>query len=303
MDQGMDHTPEGSAQASGPYAADLIRTQTRRLGKLQPDVLADEDPEPLHQLRVSLRRLRTALGQFAPALDLPEGISDRRIARVARRTGLCRDLDVLRQRLVGDLTPHLPESERRALRPMLKRLGRDRRLAFEGLTEGLRSAAYLKLLARLNQWQAGPRFTALGALPVEPWLFEWQAQVSAGLFLHPGWFTADPQASELHDLRKRIKGVRYALENLEPFAGAGLAGWIGELRRCQDSLGDLHDLQVLSEALEDQLDGKRLGCLPVLLEGIAARTRARWQDWQQQNRSLRSDPSRRALYEALLGVG
>jgi hypothetical protein len=53
--------------SSGAYALDLIQRQVRRLGKLQGEVLADCDPEPLHQLRVSLRRLRTALSQFGPA--------------------------------------------------------------------------------------------------------------------------------------------------------------------------------------------------------------------------------------------
>ena len=56
------------ALSSGAYALDLIQRQVRRLGKLQGEVLADRDPEPLHQLRVSLRRLRTALSQFGPAL-------------------------------------------------------------------------------------------------------------------------------------------------------------------------------------------------------------------------------------------
>ena len=90
-----------AAGSSGAHAALLIQRQTRRLGKLQPDVLADQDPEPLHQVRVSLRRLRTVLQQFAPALVLPDTISDRRIAKVARHTGLTRDLDVLQQRLQG----------------------------------------------------------------------------------------------------------------------------------------------------------------------------------------------------------
>ena len=84
---------------SGAFAQELIHRQIRRLGKLQAEVLADRDPEPLHQLRVSLRRLRTALLQFGPALELPESVSERRIAAVARRTSLCRDLDVLQLRL------------------------------------------------------------------------------------------------------------------------------------------------------------------------------------------------------------
>jgi inorganic triphosphatase YgiF len=73
---GAAPTPSGgNATSAGPsngaYAFALIQRQTRRLGKLQSAVLADTDPESLHQLRVSLRRLRTALTLFTPALQLP----------------------------------------------------------------------------------------------------------------------------------------------------------------------------------------------------------------------------------------
>ena len=119
-----DNPPGEPVITSGAYALELIQRQTRRLGKLQAEVLADRDPEPLHQLRVSLRRLRTALVQFGPALDLPELVDRGRIAAVARRTGLCRDLDVLRLRLQDQLLPNLPESEQRSMEAAMKRLGR-----------------------------------------------------------------------------------------------------------------------------------------------------------------------------------
>jgi CHAD domain-containing protein len=284
----------------GPYAADLIQRQTRRLGKLQSDVLADQDPEPLHQLRVSLRRLRTALSQFAPALRIPEGVSDRRIARVARRTSLCRDLDVLRDRLEKQLLPPLPEEERRAMKPVLKRLSRNRRLAFEDLEEALTGGPYLKLLARLHDWQLSPRFSPLGDLPLRPWLFEWQLQASSGLFLHGGWFAADPHDPALHDLRKRIKGLRYALEHLETFAAPALGEWIGLLKKAQDCLGDLHDLQVLATILGDQLERGVSDTLPVLQAGILAQQAERWNQWSDQAADLREEANRHRLYTSLI---
>ncbi len=292
--------PATAPPSCGAYAAELIRKQTRRLGKLQPEVLADADPEPLHQLRVSLRRLRTALSQFAPALELPDGIGDRRIARVARRTGLCRDLDVLGLRLEQDLLPPLPETDRDALQPLLKHLRRDRRQAFAELEEALRGAAYLKLLARLHDWQNQPRYTALGEEPLDLWLFEWQSQLGAGLFLHPGWFAADPLAPALHELRKRLKGVRYALEHLEPFGTPALTDWLAELRRAQDNLGDLHDLQVLDTTLAGGRPARSLeAALPALRGLIAARQQASWRGWCEQSARLRSPASRQRFHTAL----
>ena len=290
-----------AAGSSGAHAALLIQRQTRRLGKLQPDVLADQDPESLHQLRVSLRRLRTVLQQFAPALVLPDTISDRRIAKVARHTGLTRDLDVLQQRLQGSLMPLLPAAEQKALRPVLKRLKRERRQAFEGLEEALRSAAYLKLLARLHHWQLQPRFTPLGEQPLRSWLLEWQASASASLFLHGGWYATDPLDPALHELRKRLKALRYTLEPLEELVGPALSRWIALLRQAQDHLGELHDLQVLTEGLFDQQrPGQPEISLPGLEAEIAQEQEQQWHHWLALAGTLHSDAARQELQATLL---
>jgi CHAD domain-containing protein len=286
--------------SSGDYAAELIQRQTRRLGKLQAEVLADRDPEGLHQLRVSLRRLRTALGQFGAALEMPDAVSDRRIAKVARRTGLTRDLDVMRDRLTSTWLPALPGPEQQALKPVLKQLARDRQAAFEGLAATLREGPYLKLLARLHKWQQAPRFTAIGQRPLRGWLLEWQGQAIGSLFLQTGWFVTDPHDQALHELRKTIKGVRYSLEYLEPFASEALAGWLAELRRAQDCLGDLHDLQVLSEALSDHLDRDLTKAVPALCQAIELQKAERWGQWLSKVEALLSDGSRRALHTSLL---
>ena len=95
--------------SNGAFAVDLIGRYTHKLVALQSPVLADRDPEPLHLMRVSLRRLRSCLQQFAPALRLPRAVADPRLAKTVRRLGMARDLDVLRQRLEQDLMAELPE--------------------------------------------------------------------------------------------------------------------------------------------------------------------------------------------------
>ena len=286
--------------SNGGYALQLIQRQTRRLGTLQPKVLADDDPEGLHQLRVSLRRLRTVLGQFAPALVLPAAITDARIARVARRTGLTRDLDVMGERLTTSLLPALPDRERHGLRPVLKRLARDRHQAFEGVGEALTGAGYLKLLARLRKWQHKPTFTAMGQLPFQDWILEWKLPIVAGLFFHPGWVADDPSSEDLHDLRKRIKGVRYALENLEPFLEPAVLAWIGQLKQAQEDLGELHDLQVLQSRLLDRPRSRPHGGFPALEAEIVRQRSDRWHHWRVLAAELASAQARRSLQRHLL---
>jgi CHAD domain-containing protein len=60
-------------------------------------------------------------------------VSERRIAAVARRTSLCRDLDVLQLRMRDQLLPRLPNDEQRSLEGAMKRLTRDRTQAFGSL--------------------------------------------------------------------------------------------------------------------------------------------------------------------------
>ena len=180
---------------------------------LQAGVLADQDPEPLHQLRIQLRRLAVLLQQFEPALRLPDGVSSTRVAKIGRRLGLARDLDVLRDRLEHQLMPGLPEAELNALKPMRKQLRRERRLAFSEVVEDLRGRRYLKLLARLQAWLRDPQFTPLASEALEPWLPEFHTQLTGDLFLLPGW--RSEVSDELHALRKRIKHVQYAARYMD----------------------------------------------------------------------------------------
>lgn len=289
--------------SSGAFALELIHRQIRRLGKLQGEVLADRDPEPLHQMRVSLRRLRTALLQFGPALELPESVSERRIAAVARKTSLCRDLDVLQLRMREQLLPQLPKDEQRSLEGAMQRLARDRAQAFGSLVEALHSSRYLKLLERLHKQHKRPRFTHLGQRPLLPWLVDWQAPFTAGLFLHPGWTVADPAAEALHGLRKRIKAARYSLENLERWCDSSILAWIEDLRQAQDHLGELHDLRLLNRTLTDGSHLRKRSALPVLRAELDGQQLQHWLRWQALSQRLLADSNRHTIQRQLLALG
>ncbi len=291
--------PNASIICTGTYALELIKIQVKRLGKLQPDVLADEDPESLHQLRVSLRRLRTILLQFMPALVLPESVDAGRIATVARRTSLARDLDVLGERLEMQLLPSLPDGEQRAMEPALKRLRRQRNQAFELLVDALRSPNYLKILARLHRWQDSPRFTRLGEQAIAYWLYELQVSFTGNLFLHRGWYAQDFRDEELHSLRKRIKGARYALENLEPWLDDMAQATIAQLKSAQGILGDLNDLRVIELILMDHKMPIKLKKLPMLRGEIKRQQQECWQNWRRHASMLQSNKFRHGFHDQL----
>ncbi|HEY9825233.1 MAG TPA: CHAD domain-containing protein, partial [Stenomitos sp.] len=78
------------------FALASIQKHFHKSIKHEDEVRADEDPEPLHQMRVGMRRLRTALTVFAPFVDLSPQL-ERDVAHISRRLGNVRDLDVLGQ--------------------------------------------------------------------------------------------------------------------------------------------------------------------------------------------------------------
>jgi CHAD domain-containing protein len=304
MDQAPNCDPVnemGGNPSGGSYAAERIGLLVKGIVGLQSDVLKDRDPEPLHQLRVRFRYLGTLLRQFAPALLLPERVSENQLAKTGKCLGLVRDLDVLLGQLEHHYLPLLADQDRALLKPLLKSLRRQRKLAFTEMAEELRSRRYLKLLAQLQGWQRKPVFSAMGEEPAQDWLAEWKAPVLAGLLSHAGWRAtdADRDAPDLHDLRKRIKQARYGLANLQALVPESLDPWLGSFKSQQETLGMLNDLQVLTKALDNQLSEELETELPDLHQQMQAQKRELWQQWQGQARWILAEPGRKALYGLL----
>ena len=284
--------------SAGAFALERLQHLSHRLHHLRADVLADRDPEALHQYRVSLRRLRSLLIQFAPALVLPARVTPRRLALLARATGQTSDLDVLRQRLEQELLPALAAPQRqRCGKGLLDALAERRQKAFALLEAELLAPRTQRLLERLTAWQQQPRFTPLGEQPLQPWIREWLLSVAGGAFLHSGWFAQTPDAAALHDLRKRLKAVRYGLELLQEPLGAPGEAWLQRWRRAQSCLGDLQDLAVLERWLEQERRPRWGDSWEPLQAWIRAERQACWSRWLLLRSELLEPACRRSLLE------
>lgn len=283
--------------SNGALAQGLITQHLQRVISCHQRVLDRHDPEPLHQMRVAMRRLRTTLQQFAPLLVLPAEVTDRRLGRVVRRLGMARDLDVLQGRLVDTFMPQLPKAEEAALQPVLKALRRERHQARDHLRDVLHSSGHLSLVAALQQWLKQPRTTPLAAQPAQEWLLEWQLPGLQTLMLHPAWLVSEAGAEvdSLHALRKQIKTARYQLENLAGLMGPQVQPWIGHLRQGQDLLGELNDLEVLRQAIEDQLPSGLRQSLPQLHWLLQQHGLRCWSLWREQVDLLWTPRQRRRL--------
>ncbi|MFS6827996.1 CHAD domain-containing protein [Cyanobium sp. ATX-6F1] len=121
---------------------------------------------------------------------------------------------------------------------------------------------------------------------------------------HPGWWAADPHrdATVLHDLRKRVKGARYGLENLAPLLGGRPSGWIERFKAVQGCLGDLQDLQVLRAALGEQLERPLAEVLPSLAVELERREGLNWGRWRLLAQEA-LDPKERRKLNQILSAG
>jgi CHAD domain-containing protein len=223
-------------------------------------VLADTDTEFLHDLRVSVRRTRSALKLFGDALTEEEvAFFAAEFKWVGDLTTPTRDLDVHLLDFDG-VAQALSAAKPDDLEPFRGYLEQRRRKEFRALARGLKSTRFTELtsdwrakLITIKNSNPAPTITTVrsgagkeaaggttGCLAAECTRAAFAKVAKRGVEITP-----ESPAESLHDLRKRCKEVRYALEFFAPLHDRPTqAKVIGELKRLQDCLGDFQDTAV-----------------------------------------------------------
>jgi CHAD domain-containing protein len=194
--------------------------------------LRDLDTEFLHDLRVAVRRTRSALklaGDLLP-VDLTEA-----------RTGFKWLGDVTTP--VRDLDVHLLElgSDAGDLEPFRAHLARVRTRERRALIRQLRSERFAALT---RDWRKTPTAGEVATVRI--------AAARARLIRKGGRITPDSPPEALHDLRKRAKELRYALEFFAAIRPDDKA--LAELKKLQEVLGEFQDTQVQIDEIHTQAD-------------------------------------------------
>lgn len=198
-------------------------------------LLGARDPDALHQARVAIRRLRSALSLFRPALRGTDYQHLREELRwFAREFGDARNLDVLIARAKAD------EVLCAALQPL-------RAQAYDRAAATLRSERAQALMLRLSHWVElgdwrGRKHASrdLGGLATEQLERQWKRIARRGDGL------AELDAKARHGLRIAVKKLRYAAEFMAPLytakpLSARRDSFLGALKALQERLGDLND--------------------------------------------------------------
>jgi CHAD domain-containing protein len=225
-------------------------------------VASSRESAALHQVRVSVRRLRAALSLFRPALADNQFDTLRHELRwFARQLGEARNLDVFL------LRKDLPKPLRAAVKM-------EREIAYDRLIEALRSKRLRLLLidlvawVELGRWRQNRKASRpLGEFVARRLYKWWQRLVRLG--------DIEPlHADQRHELRIETKKLRYALDFVQPLhsgAERKQKQFTKSLERLQDSLGKLNDAVTARELWrrfgqglprpksdEHEVEGKRL---------------------------------------------
>jgi inorganic triphosphatase YgiF len=218
-------------------------------------VLDGVDVEGVHQMRVALRRMRSALTLMKSALPAADRQWLQREARsLTGDLGGARDWDVFVDQLLQ------PAMEARAddtnLKILRDAVNEQRRLAYERARATLRSPRYLRFVLELGVWLEGRGWRQK----------ETQASLDRSLIdladevlserhrqaMKLGRKFDKLSDEELHRLRISLKKLRYANEFFAGLYGKGRTeAYLDSLRQLQDDLGRLNDVAVAEARLGD----------------------------------------------------
>jgi CHAD domain-containing protein len=270
-----------------PTAANLLHDrlveQQRALVEAEAAVRQGEK-EGIPDLRVAMRRIRSALASFRPIVDadVTDPLRDE-LQWAAGRLGEARDAEVVAERIVTLLDEVAADTPPEVLARLRDRVHADAAAVRDVAVETLDSERYAAALVLLDAVVARPPFTDAAQDKARP-LARRRLRREADRVLRlaeEAWATTEPEerAAQLHDVRKRAKRLRYAAEACEPVLGDRATKVAGAAEQIQTTLGTHHDEIVTRAALRriaeaddgDEAGAFLLGRLDALEELAEAR--------------------------------
>lgn len=248
------HTPIGA------FAARVVDTRAREIRELLAAPPGDE-ARAVHDRRVAIRRLRTALEVFARVLPKRARRVRRALKREFAALGPRRDADVAIAALHA-MEDALGPGDRPGFAELLTALDADgaagRLFDPAAVLAACEEASALAAAAPGRDARpAGRRMARASRRRLA------DVRVALGALDGP----ADPEA--LHDLRIAAKRLRYVLEAAAPALGDPAQAGAGAARELQDVLGELHDCDVMLPRVEALRRELRAADVAAVREGAA----------------------------------
>ena len=306
------------AKTLGDWAKIAIQQHYQKILKHEALVLKDKDPEELHQMRVGMRRLRTAIAGFSCAVILPKSVDERKVGKIASILGKLRDLDVLGETLSTIYLPELSKTEQKKLEKLFITIKKRRKVIAKKTKKILHKNIYQDFKKDLNTWLENPVYTAIASLPMEHILPDLLSPQISAFLLHPGWivgshfnksenmidFVFSPKHLEdlshqeemtLHSLRKEAKRTRYLMELLVSFYGENYQEMLKKIKQVQEVLGEIQDGFVLRQVLGEVYGHDRPQLLPIMTQQIREHRFQNGSEWEELRQFFLSPANRNQL--------
>ncbi len=255
----------------------LALQQLDRLVTLEPKVLRDESPKPVHDLRVASRRVQSLM-DFLYAPPRPQEVQKlrRRLQRARRVLGELRNQDVMASRtgrILARKRATYRESWEAVHAYILKFRPKTAARAHRKLTRLNLAEVYLRLRAELADEAKSAAASRVITFPEKgtpeaPSVAPVEAGPEAEPKVKPTpasrfadrlgelWrdfegraADSSRDASALHALRIAAKRLRYTIEVAADLEISGSVEVLNWLRQLQSKLGDWHDAEVLGQTM------------------------------------------------------
>ena len=278
------------------YIYPAIQKQYIAILTHEVDVIETGDVAAVHQMRVSLRRLRSYIQALTPMIEVPKVMGNKPIAKIAKILGKVRDLDVLKASCQA-YQSDLPESEKLHLEEVISKIGKRRRKAMVKVHFMLEEQDYQYFKLGINNWLNNPQYTPTVGMPIAEVLPDLLLSSISRLFLHPGWWVDTNLAPELlselattqlvpqhskalHELRKQIKATRYLMELFADRYSSRYQEHLNDFQQVHKLLGNIQDEVVIDSFIQSILGKRAMSKLPTLYSNIDRDRTQNWQAWQ-----------------------
>jgi triphosphatase len=245
----------------------------------QPAALAG-DPEGVHQVRIGVRRVRSALRLFSPLLEPhTKRLFEDELRHAGRTIGEARDWDVFCNEILGQVSE---SPEARKLAEMVKAPAEARRAsAHKRCVRQLQDPSFRALILGLAAWieegredsdQVGDKDLKREIIDIADELLD---RLDAKAMNRGRAVRRDASPAELHPLRKSLKKLRYSVEFLESiFSPKKAKRFLRRLKKLQKALGEINDAAMATRLAEGLAAHKHLELAPSVAAISSSRERA-----------------------------
>lgn len=219
--------------------------------------LLSDHPEGVHQMRVAMRRMRSALRIFRAVLppDQYTHVTDE-VKWLTKSLADTRDLDVFMDEIVGPVADAFAGEP--AFGVLQNRLTADRKAARAAAREALASERYTRFLLETGAWMARRGWREQPVSETSVFLFRPITDLADRLIAKrfkkvrkEGKRFKEMTIEEKHQLRIDVKRLRYAVDFFSSlYGGKPVKAFITHLQKLQDGLGYMNDVAVAQTLID-----------------------------------------------------